>query len=206
MPTSWHLVPFLAFSLWILICTVPQHWLVSGQLDPNATVLPEDDNRTGFDLPDGTVVEMFSDRYCKGDATLIPHDKCLRLGFDEWQGDSLYFKCACRRCASSMCTTDDCIPCGHFISGVTFKPPQSWLPTLHCGFFLRQGCGPEVEFPGEACVTTKMEANRCYNLEDICLGGLQQDPSICESPDIIFQNNGRKPCYKSLRTANFECA
>ena len=29
---------------------------------------------------------------------------------------------------------------------------------------------------------------------------LQTDPSICDSPYIIAQNGGRKPCYKSLRT------
>ena len=50
------------------------------------------------------------------------------------------------------------------------------------------------------------EPNHCYNLARLpCLNMLQMDPAICESPDIIAQNGGRKPCYKSMRTADFSC-
>eukprot|EP00960_Hanusia_phi_P042760 755696-Hanusia_phi.AAC.4 len=79
------------------------------------------------------------------------------------------------------------------MSGVWFKPPQSWLPMLHCGVYLRDGCGVDSEWPGEACVTTKMEVlqnsvppllrlhlapprphlsvqtGRCFNLDSICM-------------------------------------
>jgi hypothetical protein len=44
------------------------------------------ENHTIYDLPPGIVVEMFSDEYCTGDATLISQDRCMRLGFDTWQG------------------------------------------------------------------------------------------------------------------------
>ena len=55
-------------------------------------------------------------------------------------------------------------------------------------------------------MTTTIEPNHCYNLANLpCLDMLQRDPAICESPDIIAQNGGRMPCYKSMRTTAFSC-
>ena len=130
----------------------------------------------------------------------------MRLGFDEWQSESFFFKCSCKRCRSETCKDSECEDCGHYLSGIWFKPPQPQLPTLHCGVFLRESCGLDSEFPGDACITTTIEPNHCYNLARLpCLNMLQAEPAICESPDIIAQNGGRKPCYKSMRTADFSC-
>ena len=56
---------------------------VAAQLDVDAIVLQQ--NHSIYDLPKGIVVEMFSNEFCTGDATLVPQDRCMRLGFDEWQ-------------------------------------------------------------------------------------------------------------------------
>ncbi|EKX37779.1 hypothetical protein GUITHDRAFT_144747 [Guillardia theta CCMP2712] len=181
----------------VLLALVGVSWGVAAGETTNTS------NTTTMTIPAGTV--MFSDLYCTGDSTFVPADTCLKLGFDEWQGESFYFQCSCKKCQSDQCTTSDCVDCGQYMSGVWFKPPQSWLPMLHCGVYLRNGCGVDSEWPGEACVTTKMEAGRCFNLNSICITGLQNDPTICESPDIIFQNGGKKPCFKSLLTTNFMC-
>jgi hypothetical protein len=66
----------------VILCTMLTCGPPSGKKD--AIVLQK--NHTIYDLPPGIVVEMFSDEYCTGDATLVSHDRCMRLGFDEWQG------------------------------------------------------------------------------------------------------------------------
>ena len=40
----------------------------------------------------------------------------MRLGFDEWQGESFYFKCSCKKCLSLECTGGECQDCGKYVS------------------------------------------------------------------------------------------
>ena len=47
--------------------------------------------------------------------TVPSQDRCMRLGFDEWQGESFYFKCSCKKCKSLECTGGECQDCGKYV-------------------------------------------------------------------------------------------
>eukprot|EP00961_Rhodomonas_salina_P134270 1805935-Rhodomonas_salina.1 len=179
-------------------------------------------------------VEMFSDRYCQGDATLIPHGRCLRLGFDEWQvmpvipdsnrvrtvpslrreaekerigrgrtgennckslkqgdeimqGESLYFKCSCRRCVSPLCTTSDCVHCGKF---VRLLPP---VTNLTSPLVLTHHDSPSSSlrklFSPLSFIAFLSEFDFCVAISGVRLWFLQSPCSLFREPVASFQSH-----------------